>query len=356
MTGGLNGAYFGMRSRAAGVILLLLALVGAEQTGAALLRARMRMAWQSWAAGLRAQGFTVTNGEPVATSRWLGAALVVPAVSLSGGQAIVPGGLVWQAQRLELAIDLWAPSRLRVLPQAEQVLRIAGFPPVILYAEQMTATVKLNRRRPDAIAFDAAGVSAGLDAPGRRQDWRVGALHLRLAAGDPTGHRTATEVALTAQDVGLPDDGRWPLGATIGRFSADLLLASPALSGASAADQARAWHDWGGLLTVRRLAVHWGKLDLAGEGKLALDDALQPVGEGRVRATGLAEALDALARAGTIPAGVAQAASAVLALMAPAAPDAGRPSLDLPLSLKEGTLSVGKLPVTRLPPVDWARV
>jgi len=84
-----------------------------------------------------------------------------------------------------------------------------------------------------------------------------------------------------------------------------------------------------------------------------LDQDLQPEGSGTARISGGRAALTALAQGGTIPDGVAQTGQMVLSLMAK--PAGNGDTLDLPLKLKNSTVSVGKLPVMSVRTVDWGR-
>jgi len=137
--------------------------------------------------------------------------------------------------------------------------------------------------------------------------------------------------------------------------AATIDLASPALSGAAATDQARAWRDWGGALTVSALQLRWGPLDLSAVAKLGLDDRLQPAGKGDATIKGWQQTVDALAAGGTIPAGMAETVKMVMGLMAHGPAD-GQQGLSLPFTLKDSTISVGKIPLIRLHDVAWGAV
>jgi hypothetical protein len=120
------------------------------------------------------------------------------------------------------------------------------------------------------------------------------------------------------------------------------------------AARAAAWRDGGGTLELRGLTMRWGPVAAAAAATLALDDALQPAGAGTLRLTGAAEAVDALAEAGLIERRAAGAARALLPLMARRPADGGPPTLDVPVTLERRALALGRIPVTRLPLLDWA--
>jgi len=281
-----------------------------------------------------------------------GARLIVPSLSLSGGRAVLPGGVDWHAERVVLSVALLSPTRLTVEPEGEQTLRAAGGDPIAFFAEHFNAEVPLTDERLDRIDIAAEGLAGGPRHPGHMQDVRIGALRASLQADRAGASRTTARLSLAARQIGLPDDGHWALGATISQLDTDISLASPALSGESPAEQARAWHDWGGLLTVEALSLRWGPLSVRAVAELGLDDKLQPAGTGTARVHGAEAALDALARSFVLSPGVAQTAKAVLALM-PAQADDGGQTRVLPFTLQDSTLSVGKTPLMHVGDIAW---
>ena len=98
----------------------------------------------------------------------------------------------------------------------------------------------------------------------------------------------------------------------------------------AASDQARAWRDWGGALTVRDLVLLWGPLDLRGQARMGLDADLQPAGNGEAVIGGWAQTVDALGAGGTLPEGMVQTVKMVLGLMARSADGAGGDRLTVP--------------------------
>ena len=338
---------------AAGLVLL----VGADWLACRALMSNMKGQFNQWAHNLRDQGFTVAYGPPRGSFSPWGARLIVPALSISGGKAMLPGGLIWHAERVDLSLALLQPDTLTVTPAGEQTLKAAGLPGVAFFADDLTALVPLSSGRPDEIDITAEGFSGRLANQPHAQDLRIAAVQLSLQAARGGAARTSARLSLEARGVDLPDEGHWPLGARIGRFDIDLSLASPALSGDAAVEQARAWRDWGGVLTVQSLNLHWGPLTLNGAAELGLDQQLQPEGQGEAHVGGWAEALDALARTGSVQTGVAQTAKAVLALSAhPDQGDATGQTLELPFTLQNSTLSVGRIPLMRVNEIVWGGV
>jgi len=340
-----------MFRRAAAASAVLIAAAAADDLACHALLGRMRTAYAQWTQDMRAQGWQVTDEGEKGQLTGLGATLVLKDLRLAGGRAILPGGLSWHASRLELSLSLLHPRRLTIAPQAEQKFRLAGGPPLVVSASLLTAAVPLGNGHPDRLDISAEQLTAGIARTDQRQALQIASAELHLQAAPGGGSRTDTTLVLQARGIGLPDDGRWPLGATIGRLSANISLSSPVLSGAAPVEQARAWRDWGGALQLRQCTLHWGPLDLSLQGSLHLDQDLQPEGAGTARVTGGGQALTALAQGGTIPDGIAQTAQVMLGLIA--RPVAGSDGLELPVALKHATLSVGKLPLLSVPPVAW---
>jgi hypothetical protein len=97
----------------------------------------------------------------------------------------------------------------------------------------------------------------------------------------------------------------------------------------------------------------WGPLNLDGSATVALDEHMQPMGAGTARIAGYAATLDALVATHVINARAALAAKAVLGLMARTPADGGAPVVEVPLTLQDGALSVGRIPLGRMPELSW---
>jgi hypothetical protein len=338
----------------------LAALLALDWVGCRVLLRRMQAEFAQWQLAAESQGWRVASAAVMGGGFPLGATLKISGLSLSGGQALVPGGLDWHAQRVMLSLSLLRPWRLDVAPQGEQTVRVATGQTVVLNADVLLAQVPLGGGRPDHIHVEIAGLTAGIGGSGHPQDVRIDRLDMQLQAARGGAARTSLQLDVQAHGLGLPDKGRWPLGATVSRLETEISLASPALSGRAPVEQARAWRDWGGTVEVTRLALKWGPLDMSGSATLGLDDKLQPAGHGQAEVRGWRATLDALVSGGTLPRGVAQTAKAVLSLMAPATGSKGDDALgaplSLPVSLKDSTVSLGTIPLLRVRPLVWGGV
>jgi hypothetical protein len=309
---------------------------------------RMRASLQTVLSDMRASGWTVRCSPP-GTGGWpFAASLSLTDVHVEGGSSALPGGIVWQGGRLVVSVALFHPWHLTIAPEGEEMLRISHLPAVAFAAGRMRATVPLGHGRIDQATLDASGIAGGLRSSYRRQDVRIGRLFVAVHAR--VGHPGVdASLDFTASDVGLPDTGRWPLGANVNSFAAAALLHSPLLSGSDSREQAQSWHDGGGKLDVSTLDLHWGPMSLQGDATLGLDARLQPAGGGHAQVLGYADALDALAAGGVIGPGMAVTYKAILGLMARGPASA----ISVPLTLRDSTLSLGQIPLARFNDVAW---
>ena len=338
------------------ILAAVLLLPAADWLACMALRHRMRAEYAAWVETISAQGWTVHSQAVSEGGFPLGATLVLTDFNISGGHAMVPGGLDWHGERVVVSASLAHPTRLTVEPQGEQTIRIASAHAVAFSAERLVASVPLGRQSVDRLSLQAEGLSGGLVQSSRPADLQIEHLSLSLQANRHGAAHVSAAAAISATGIELPDNTRWPLGDRVKSFACGLDLASPALSGAAAIEQARAWRDWGGTLSVHDLHLQWGPADLRAQARLGLDRDLQPEGRGSATLSGWSQTVDALAAGGTMPEGMAQTVKMVMALMAPAASADDGDTLTLPLTLKNSTISVGKIPLAQLRPIAWGGV
>ena len=338
---------------AAGLVVVLPAL---DWAACALLQRRMHAEYDAWTATVSSQGWVVRSTGITEGGFPFGATLAIQGLDLAGGRAMLPGGLDWRSERVLLSLSLLHFWRLKVEPLGEQEVRVSGAKAVAFSADHLVASVPLGRARADRVTIGADGVVAGLLSSAQRQDVRIGHLSLSLKAVRGTAARIDAKVEIAATGLDLPDNGRWALGGHVAEAAATIDLASPALSGVAASEQARAWHDWGGVLTVPSLRLRWGPLDLHANATLNLDDHLQPSGHGTATVSGWDKTVDALAAGGTLPDGMAETVKMVMGLMSHApsgTEDGSAGALSLPLTLQDNIVSVGKIPLIKLHTLTW---
>jgi hypothetical protein len=118
-------------------------------------------------------------------------------------------------------------------------------------------------------------------------------------------------------------------------------------------DRLARWRDRGGTVGVQRFAMTWGPAHTQASATITLDQQLQPMGAATLRVVGWEAASDALGRSGTIDPRAATVVRAMLGLVARQPDDGGPSEVELPVTLEEGIVSVGHVPLFRVPTVSW---
>ena len=113
------------------------------------------------------------------------------------------------------------------------------------------------------------------------------------------------------------------------------------------------WRDAGGTLELADFTLVWGPLRIAGDGTLAVDDALQPVGAFTAQIAGLDRLIDLLEKSGQMRRQQAAIARIALAVLPRAPANGGPPQARVPVSIQNRQLSIGPIPVLRLPVIAW---
>ncbi len=331
-------AAWGVLRVVAAILLVLVVLDGAAWLWAT---ARLRAGYEAWATAMRSAGWTVGGGTPQRAGWPVAAELVIAQPVLADGGALVPGGMAWSGEWVRLHLSPLAPRILDVLPEGVQRVRLATLPEASVTAEALAVHVPLSGEgaaelRGRAVRIAVAGVSA-----------EAAALQ---AEALPAG------VQVEADAVALPQGYKWPLGATVEAMGAEVVVAGapgPAPPGTVVAEQAARWRDAGGRVDVPHFALRWGPLSAAGSGSGGLDAGLQPRAKADLRLRGWQAALDRLVQGGAIPSGAALAARAALGLFARASQGGAPGEVTVPVTVADGTLHAGGIPLLRVRPIVW---
>jgi hypothetical protein len=279
------------------------------------------------------------------------AMLALTNAHIAGGARAMPGGLSWRSYRVVLSVSLAAPFTLVIAPEEQQLVRFANLPPIVFHADRLEARLPLGDARTRVAKLTAQGVTGGISGSHHPQDVRVDDVSMKLILRDAEANGIDATLRVHADQIGLPDIGRWPLGALIGALGATVDVHSPALSGnAPAAVEAADWQREGGKVAVHDALLKWGPLLLTGGAELGLDNRLQPAGNGVATVSGGAAAFDALVSGGVLQQGMGATAKAVLGAMAQVP---GGDAVRLPFVLRDNTVSVGPIPIARLNDVVW---
>lgn len=307
---------------------------------------RLDRGFHAWAEARRAQGWQVAHGTPRPGGWPLAATLTLPAPRL----ALPGGGTEWQAEALTLRVSLLQLGTLRAEAEGRQSLRLGALT-LPFAADHLSATLPLEAgMAPDRAELQASQLRLGAGAEGTTVDAASARL---LHAANAVEGEPALTLAVALEGVMLPVAA--PLAAALGRpvqaATLEAALTGPLPGPRPLATRAAEWRDAGGALEIRALTLRWGEVAASAAATLALDAALQPMGAGTLRIAGAPRVLEALTGAGLVPPRSAAVAGSVLPLLSRPDPETGRPTLEVPLTLENRTLSAARLPLTRLPPL-----
>lgn len=304
----------------------------------------------TWRNAMHAQGWTVASGPPERGGWPMAADLTLPDFAVTGGPEI-PAGVAWRAARITLQVDLLQPRQLAVRVEGQQSLQYGAGTPVPFTADRFNAVIPLpSDAPPQSAALDAAGIRSAAPAEGLTVGLLEGqaSWHPTAAAGQP-----AIALRLSAEAIALAPAARPALGPNIASATAEGTLTGPLPPPGTPYAMASAWRSGGGTLDLNRIAVGWGPLGVTGGASFSFDEAMQPTGTANLRLVGFDDALTALAAGHVLSAHAAQAARAVLGLLAKPAQGGGPAGVDVPLTLRDQTLSMGMFPLAKVPRLLW---
>jgi len=334
-----------------GLGLTLLALLGLAAGAHALAWRWMTDAIAAgladWTARQRAMGWTVAHGPPVRGGWPLEARIEVPAVTVTGWSPALPQGFTWEAARVGLSIAPPRLDRLVIAPAGAQRLRLDAAV-VPFTADTLRATVPLDPATPRGSGeFLAEGLVAMLPE-GPFAAARIAAV---LAPRPDDG---ALMLAARAEDILVPPARAVAaFGPRIAQVGLDAAMTGPAPPPGPPARAAAAWRDAGGTIEIGGIMLRWGALAAEARGMVRLDAALQPAGQGRLVLERPQETLAALVEGGLVPRREAGAAQALLALTTRVPAGGGAPRVELPVTIANGALAVGRIPLLRFAPLAW---
>jgi hypothetical protein len=316
-----------------------------------LLAGRLQAGFNDWAAHRRAQGWQVAHGA-IRVDGWpFTARIAVPELQLEAPSAVLAGGFALRADRAEIAIRLPRIDRLAIDLPGMNRLRLPDWD-LPFVADLIRVTIPLAPGEPTR--------AGRLEAEQLRVGTPTGASVIGRLEIEVAGSSTATEAEaalsfqLLAETVDLPP-GLPPPAPAFGRRLQTLRLegevSGPVPAGRGTTARAEAWREGGGTLRLLAARLVWGPITAETTATLSLDEALQPMGAGRLRLSGAGPAIDALTESGLIGRRAAATARAMLPLLprAEAEPD----TIDLPLAIEDRTLRLARIPLARFAPLGW---
>jgi len=336
----------------AAAVVLVASYVGYWFYGSSLVRGGL----DRWIAGARAEGVEASYRAVDIDGFPLRFRIMVDGPALTAAR----GGAVWD-WRSETAHAVVAPFDFHsadIRLNGEQVLTFvenAGLPLTLRSSEPTALFVEVaGDGQPGHLTLAATGVEA--TSPETVAGLRLARLDVaaeRDARVTAAADGTWMTVTVDAKEASLPAAAAGPLGQLVERLTAELEVIG-AVPQTTPRAAVQAWRDGGGRVEVKSLFVRWGPVDLALNGQLSLDEALQPAGSFTAKLTGYRELLGALTAEGQISQRDAANVRAILDLLARQPKDGGRPVLTAPLDVHQSRLMVGPVALMALPPIRWA--
>lgn len=335
------------RLAVAAALVLLLITVGAS--GAWLWsRQALEDSIARWRGEQIERGYAVDYGGP-----HFGGFPFTLSVTFEAPSVITPQGLTWQGPPVQGEARLWDPFAIDLaFPGVHRLSLAEGAETRQAHITAETATGRIvleSDGQVESARIDLGQLvlrGEGLDSVAmQRLTARLGPL--RPGQGD-----ALEELDFVAEviDVQLPPGRGDLLGDQLARLSFDSTIVGGIPPGKPEV-ALPAWRDRGSAWRFRRLAALWGPLNLQAEGELRLDAALRPEGQLDARLKGAGAIIERLAASGKIKPEAALAAQLAVAALGRPDSETGETVLAVPISLRQGMLYLGPIPLVPVAPV-----
>lgn len=337
---------------AAIVIVALVVLYSAAWVGVGFLTLR---ATERWVEDQRQHGTKITYDEPFFIGYpWR------PVVGFPNVSVTLPtnaGGWTWQTLVLRASVLPWAANDLvldiagvHTLTGPQEITGPwpTGIATLQLAAEKATLHIRLDDGAAHGGRFDAENMTATF--AGQTPLWKSDRVSVDLETASMP--QPTSKLVLETDNLTLSQGMPQPLSQTIRRIRLTAELQG-VLKANTLPRALEAWRSAGGDLEIRDVYIDWEPLTVAGNGTLALDEKLQPMGAFTLKFTGFFAGVDALTKQGVIKAADASLAKIVLGMMAKAPAGGGAPELALPLTIQDQKLLAGPVTLMAMPEVTW---
>ncbi len=311
--------------------------------------AELRAGIEQWATERRADGLEVSYGALLISGFPLHLTAAMASPEMAAPKEKNPW--TWKGPALVLTARPWRLTRFKVeAPGLHQLslIGVAGTEDYFIDAVTLRAKVRYGRGAAEKIRLSVRDLVV---RDGADQDIAV------LEAAEVLIERPGPVVTVDAEGLLAPRALIPGLGRKTARlgFKAEATGDFPDIAQPASVNgeiMAR-WRDSGGTLEVRRLDLNHGPLTVSGDGTLALDKAMQPIGSFTFRVDGHMQALDRLREAGLIKAHNHGLTRLVLTALAAKQGTEGAPGLKLPLTIQDRRVFVGPVPLAALPLLRW---
>ncbi len=262
----------------------------------------------------------------------------------------------WEASHVVAKVRPWRFQQVSLdLTGEHQIVRAdSGSREVYsVTADRLTSLLDFEAGKVDRAVFDLARLR--LDGGPAIGAWSLetGTATIRRPSVPPVDHLgVGWSVAFDGGGLGLPESPILPLGNRVARAVVDANILGDILPGPLDIGLAQ-WRDDGGTIEAKHLRLDWGPLAAQGDGTVALDATLQPIGAFSAQVQGFLETIELLRRQGTVDSKAANTARLVLGVLSRPSPEGGPSTISLPVSIQNRTVFAGPVAVLRLNPIRW---
>lgn len=263
--------------------------------------------------------------------------------------ADTPGGWGARIPALTAIMQPWDITRIDGAVVGPVVLDLTrGAAPGRYTIAADTNIVRFDREGGGRVRIDVAGLEAIRD--GVAHPLAAENVTATLIRGSLPVYGRGT---LEARNVNLPPEMYSAFGGHIAYAKVTAEATGARLPPGIDAESLRNWAADGGAVDIKALEISHGVLGLNGEGTMALDGDLQPIGAFTANISGFNDAVDALVKAGAARPQDGALAKVVLGVLAKSPPGGGPKVVSLPLSLQDRRLSVGPIPLITMKRILW---
>lgn len=330
------------------LLLMALGLCGFWLLGAERLRGSLTAWEQDW----RARGGEISHDDFRITGfpMWFRAEFDHPVVGWAGGQS----PWRWRGPPVRMRASPFAPRAQAQFPGRHQLFLTVLGAPLDLNIEARTAVARFRQGGGETrYGLHGTGLDLLMNGETRLSVAQLDGEILQLRGA--TDHlKPSWRVSVELDDVMPPAEllpEHFRAKVDVASLQADVMGPfRPAFNRAAAS----AWRDLGGTVEITSLELRWGALTINAVGTMALDDELQPLAALTATVTGFNQTIDALRSTGAIQQREADAAKALLNLLAKSPRLlGGQPELSVPITIQNQRLSLGPIALFTVPRIDW---
>lgn len=297
----------------------------------------------TWLEGMRAEG-AVAGYEGMETSGFPSRITLTIAKPAYSGP-LMGQSVDWVGETLTVGTRPWMPWKLHVeAPGRHKVTLGGGTINFSGQAETLSVDVTPGDVWPQSLGLTIAGLELS-------NGERVGVDDLKVHFSyEPDG--TGLRFWAKGTNLMLPRDAEMILGNQVQNFDMALRISDPLMPG-DVFEALPNWRAGGGIVEVERFKVRSGPLGVATAGTVALDDALQPMGAFTAKIEGLFQVLEILRVRGFVSGGDAVIATMALSALSKRPRNGGASSINLSVTVQDGTLSLGPIALMKMPHIVW---